>query len=54
MTNAGGLLASYVLKFKDIPLVEFSLYVVYEEIFDTVVENYSIKINNVHQVNKQV
>lgn len=54
MTNAGGLLASYVLKLKDIPLVEFSLYVVYEEIFDTVVENYSIKINNVHQENKHL
>lgn len=54
MTNAGGLLASYVLKLKDIPLVEFSLYVVYEEIFDTVAENYSIKINNVHQENKHL
>ena len=54
MTNAGGLLASYVLKLKDIPLVEFSLYVVYEEIFDTVVENYSIKINNVQQENKHL
>ena len=54
MTNAGGLLASYVLKLKDIPLVEFSLYVVYEEIFDNVVENYSIKINNVHQENKHL
>ena len=54
MTNAGGLLASYVLKLKDIPLVEFSLYVVYEEIFDSVVENYSIKINNVYQENKHL
>ena len=54
MNNAGGLLASYVLKLKDIPLVEFSLYVVYEEIFDTVAENYSIKINNVHQENKHL
>ncbi len=54
MTNAGGLLSSYVLRLKDIPLVEFSLYVAYEEIFDTVAENYSIKINKVHHENKHL
>ena len=39
---------------KDIPLVEFSLYVSYEEIFDSVAENYSIKIKKVHHENKHL
>ena len=47
MNNTEGLLTSYVLRLKDIPLVEFSLYVSYEEIFDSVAENYSIKIKKV-------
>ena len=54
MNNTEGLLASYVLRLKDIPLVEFSLYVSYEEIFDSVAENYSIKIKKVHQENKHL
>ena len=54
MTNAGGLLASYVLRLKDIPLVKFSLYVTYEEIFDTVAEDYSIKITKVYHENKHL
>ena len=54
MNNTEGLLASYVLRLKDIPLVEFSLYVSYEEIFDSVAENYSIKIKKVHHENKHL
>ena len=48
------MLASYVLRLKDIPLVEFSFYVSYEEIFDSVAENYSIKIKKVHHENKHL
>ena len=54
MNNTEGLLASYVLRLKDIPLVEFSLYVSYEEVFDSVAENYSIKIKKVYQENKHL
>lgn len=54
MTNAGGLLASYVLRLKDTPLIEFSLFVNYEVVIDSVEETYTIRIDKIHHENRHL
>ncbi len=54
MNKSGGLLASYVLRLKDIPLIDFSLFVNYEVVFDSVEESYSIKINKIYGENRNL
>lgn len=48
------LLSTYVLRSKDIPLINFSLYAADEAIFDTVETAYSIKINKLYLENKHL
>ncbi|MDO4755136.1 MAG: hypothetical protein Q4A54_02255 [Parabacteroides sp.] len=48
------IVSSYVLRSKDIPLIDFSLYVSNEIVFDTLEANYSIKIDKVHTENKHL
>ena len=48
------LVSSYVLRSKDIPLIDFSLYVSQELAFDTIVSNYIIKIEKIYSENKHL
>ena len=48
------LVSSYVLRSKDIPLIDFSLYVSQELAFDTIVSNYTIKIEKIYSENKHL
>ena len=54
MNKSGGLLASYVLRLKDVPLINFSLFVNYEVVFDSVEETYSIKIDKIYEENRHL
>lgn len=48
------LVSSYVLRSKDIPLIDFSLFVSQELAFDTIVANYTIKIDKIYSENKHL
>lgn len=48
------LVSTYVLRSKDTPLIDFSLYETQEEIFETIDTTYSIQIDKVYNENKHL
>ncbi|WP_455654376.1 hypothetical protein [Phascolarctobacterium sp.] len=54
MANSPELLNKYILRSKDTPLIEFSLFETKEEALGTFDFSYSLQINKIHTVNKQL
>ena len=54
MNNSPKLLDKYILRSKDTPLIEFSLFETKEEALGTFDFSYSLQINKIHVENKQL
>lgn len=54
MNNSPKLLDKYILRSKDTPLIEFSLFETKEEALGTFDFSYSLQINKIHVKNKQL